>query len=712
MPHSFAPEPGPSLPFTLLRQVDLLCDNFERAWQDGTPRSIQDFLDTADPLLLPTLREELLKLEVDYRSQRGDHPRAEEYLGLFPECAGSVPAWLQQALATADAPTTGSDLVAQSSTVDHSPAVETPSVASEAPAAPLPAVLGEYELLGPLGAGGMGEVYRARHRRLGKLVALKVLRETRLASAEALARFRREMAAVGQLDHPHLVEAYDAGEQDGIVYLVLKLIDGVDLHRLVQERGPLPVAEACDLVRQAALGLQHLHERSLVHRDIKPSNLMRTPSGTVKVIDLGLARWECTAAADQLTPHNTGMGTPDYVAPEQITGPSGVDIRADLYSLGATLFCLLIGKPPFCHREDVLAKLHAHASETPADVRSLRPEVPDAVAALVARLLEKGPEQRFAAPQELADALAPFTRGAAAPSTLPEAPARRPEQRLPTAQQPADTLPARPRRRRRKLLIVAAGLLLAPLAVWAALYLMNRAGGPVGDDGWEWELLAALYPRNRAGGPGASSSPDLQDDRLVLRIWSKDGSKKGLRIGVDPGALPARPEDRIRAEVRLNQPAHIYLLGLSAQGEVMPLYPWHRDLPRLDRTLNDPPPEIPPQKELTWPSEGSVKGLELDDSSGLETIVLLARRTPLPADVSLAELVGPQPLPAAPLGHREEFVLRGGDEGQGVDAVRYDLHRGFQKELRDIDEPLEQLLGRLHGEFELLRAVRFAHQGK
>jgi serine/threonine protein kinase len=702
------PDSGPCLSLAAARQVDLLCDDFERAWQAGAPRSIEEYLRSAEPAWAPALCEELLRVELECRFRRGEEPRAEEYLARFPKLAGALPGWVQQApqaaaqLAAAALLSTGQPLAAG----------ETPSAAgAETPAAPLPAVLGEYEVLERLKGGGMGEVYRARHRRLGKLVAIKVLRETRLASAEALARFRREMEAVGQLDHPHLVEAHDAGEQDGIVYLVLKLIDGVDLHRLVQERGPLPVAEACDLVRQAALGLQHLHERGLVHRDIKPSNLMRTPSGTVKVIDLGLARWQCTAAGDQLTPHNTGMGTPDYVAPEQITGPSGVDIRADLYSLGATLFCLLTGKPPFGHHEHVLAKLHAHASEPPADVRSLRPEVPDGVAALVARLLEKRPEQRFATPQELANALAPFTTRAAALSTLPEAPARRPEQRLPTAQQPADMLPSRPRRRR-KLVTVAAGLLLALLAVWPALYLMNRAGGPVGDDGWEWELLDSLYPRNRAGGPGPSSSPALQDDRLVLRIWSKDGSKKGLRIGSDPGALPARPEDQIRAEVRLNQPAHIYLLALSAQGEVTPLYPWHRDVRTLDRTLNDPPPEVPPQKELTWPSEESVQGLVLDEKSGLETIVLLARRTPLSANTSLAELVGPLPLPAAPLGHREEFVLRGGDEGQAADAVRFDLHRGFQKDLRDIDEPLEQLLGRLRGEFELLRAVRFAHQGR
>src|SRR5262249_14395689 len=147
--------------------------------------------------------------------------------------------------------------------------------------------------------------------------ALKVMRQTQLASPDALARFYRETEAVGQLDHPHLVEAHDAGEQGGIVYLVLKLIDGVDLHRLVKEKGPLPVAEACELVRQAALGLQYLHERGLVHRDLKPSNLMRTTAGTVKVLDLGLARLRSEANTDHLTAPNMLMGTPDYLAPEQ-----------------------------------------------------------------------------------------------------------------------------------------------------------------------------------------------------------------------------------------------------------------------------------------------------------------------------------------------------------------------------------------------------------
>src|SRR5205814_1516910 len=161
-------------------------------------------------------------------------PRTEDYATRFPECADGLRGWLEEAAtAASQCPT-----MAPISTVDHAPAAESTTPAGKAPARPLPAVLGEYELHERLGAGGMGE-------------------------------------------------AHDAGEQDGVVYLVLKLIDGVDLHRLVKQQGPLPVAEACELVRQAALGLQYLHERGLVHRDLKPSNLMRTPAGTVKVLDLG-----------------------------------------------------------------------------------------------------------------------------------------------------------------------------------------------------------------------------------------------------------------------------------------------------------------------------------------------------------------------------------------------------------------------------------------
>jgi formylglycine-generating enzyme required for sulfatase activity/serine/threonine protein kinase len=432
--------------FAAADQIDLLCDDFESDWRQGTPQPIEEYLHSADVSLVPVLRAELLQLELECRFRRGEQPRIEDYLRRFPECAGELPGWFEEAAKTASL----FACAAPAATLSRSPAIETPVASTVAPATqPLPPVLGEYELFEKLGAGGMGEVYRARHRRLGKFVALKVMREKRLGSADAVARFRREMEAVGQLDHPNLVEAHDAGEQDGIVYLVLKLIDGVDLHRLVKQQGPLPVAEACELVRQAALGLQYLHERGLVHRDLKPSNLMRTPSGMVKMLDLGLARLRSTTITDHLTGPNRIIGTPDYLAPEQADNAATADIRADLYSLGATLFYLLTGKPPFAHHSELMAKLKAHGMEPPADVRSLRPEVPDDVAALVARLLAKQPEERFATPQELADALTQLD----STQEAPKAPLPAPEPVEPSSPVPPG---------RHKLLTIEAGLTLEP----------------------------------------------------------------------------------------------------------------------------------------------------------------------------------------------------------------------------------------------------------
>ena len=184
----------------------------------------------------------------------------------------------------------------------------------------------------------MGTVYKALHTRLKRLVALKLLPEHRTQNPEALARFQREMEAVGQLDHPHLVRAHDAGEAEGQHYLVMEFLDGIDLAHLVRRTGPFLVADACEAVRQAAMGLQHAHEHGLVHRDVKPSNLMLSTDGMVKVLDLGLARL-CpeTPVEEDVTASGQVMGSADYMAPEQCLDARDVDGRADIYSLGGTL---------------------------------------------------------------------------------------------------------------------------------------------------------------------------------------------------------------------------------------------------------------------------------------------------------------------------------------------------------------------------------------
>jgi serine/threonine protein kinase len=278
-----------------------------------------------------------------------------------------------------------------------------------------PALLGVYQLGEKIGGGGMGAVYRAFHTKLKKWVALKVLRPDRVDDPQVVIRFQREMEAVGRLDHPNIIRATDAGEVGGVHFLVMDLVEGIDLGKLVQQGGPLPVAEACELVRQAALGLQYAHERGLVHRDVKPSNLLLSLRGVLKVLDLGLARLvDHQQTADEVTHSGQIMGTTGYMAPEQWESGHTVDIRADLYSLGCTLYMLLTGSPPFSGPayRSLPQKMSAHLHKAPPRVDEARPGVPRGLADVVAKLLAKGPADRHQTPRELAKALAPFASGA------------------------------------------------------------------------------------------------------------------------------------------------------------------------------------------------------------------------------------------------------------------------------------------------------------
>jgi serine/threonine protein kinase len=272
-------------------------------------------------------------------------------------------------------------------------------------------VLGPYVLQERLGEGGMGTVFKAHHTFLDRPVALKLISEEHLGNAALAERFLQEVRLVAQLDHPHIVRAFDAGRHGPRYYLAMELLQGAPLDRLVRQRGPLPVPWARACVREAALGLQHAAEKGLVHRDIKPANLMLAASGVgppaVKVLDLGLARVQSDAASRGLTRAGTFMGTVDYLAPEQALDPRRVDIRADLYSLGCAFFFLLSGRPPFDGETDAQVLLQHQQQEPPA-IEPLRPDVPPAVAAVLRRMLAKRPEQRFAAPAEVAAALRPY----------------------------------------------------------------------------------------------------------------------------------------------------------------------------------------------------------------------------------------------------------------------------------------------------------------
>jgi serine/threonine protein kinase len=285
-----------------------------------------------------------------------------------------------------------------------------------------------YEIMAELGRGGMALVYKARDLRRRRLVAIKVSDPGLAGDGEIVARFRQEQFLAVRLAHPNLVAACDAGQVEGLPYLVLELVEGHSLARIVRQRGPLPVAEACEVARQAALGLQHLHEQGLVHRDVKPSNLMLTPPGRVKVLDLGLARdLHPSGVAERFTSPGQTLGTPDYMAPEQCVDPHAVDGRADVYGLGCTLYELLAGRPPFAGPGygSAFQKMRAHVEAPVPRIRERRPDVPERLAAALECMLAKDPTGRFVSAAGVAAALQPFAAGAdlagLSPATSPSA---------------------------------------------------------------------------------------------------------------------------------------------------------------------------------------------------------------------------------------------------------------------------------------------------
>lgn len=278
----------------------------------------------------------------------------------------------------------------------------------------LPFDLRDYRLYRKLASGGMGSVYHAVHRNLEKQVAVKLLPPSAEHDARLALRFQQEMKAVGKLDHPNIVRALDAGEFEGRQFLVMEFVTGIDLSDLTEQVKVRP-SDAAEMVRQAALGLEHAHARGLVHRDVKPSNLMLTKTGRIKVLDLGLARFH-DEQVSPLTGHNQILGTPDYMAPEQWEDSRSVDRAVDIYALGATLYCLLTGRAPFDTPEtnSLGKKMLAHRSMAPAPPRSVRgADIPEGLDRLVLRLLAKEPKDRLPSCAAVASSLRPFCDDAA-----------------------------------------------------------------------------------------------------------------------------------------------------------------------------------------------------------------------------------------------------------------------------------------------------------
>jgi eukaryotic-like serine/threonine-protein kinase len=268
-------------------------------------------------------------------------------------------------------------------------------------------VIGKYRVLERIGSGGMSSVYLCEHKYMRRRAAVKVLPTSMAEDPAALERFYLEARAVAALDHPNIVRAYDVDQDDDLHFLVMEYVDGFSLQELIRKDGPLAPARAADFMRQAALGLQHAHDTAgLVHRDIKPGNLIVDKAGTVKILDLGLARFfheeneSITQKYDE-----TVLGTADYLAPEQILDSHSVDIRADIYSLGTTLYYCLAGKAPFAEGT-IPQKLIWHQTRQPKAIRRIRPEVPAALELVLFKMMAKDPNERYQDPKEVVAALA------------------------------------------------------------------------------------------------------------------------------------------------------------------------------------------------------------------------------------------------------------------------------------------------------------------
>jgi serine/threonine protein kinase len=273
---------------------------------------------------------------------------------------------------------------------------------------------GRYQLQAELGHGAMGTVYLARDTHLDRQVAIKVLPPHCTNDPGAVARFRREAKALARLSHPAIVQAYDTGEMGDKHFLVMEYVEGTSLAGVLKDKGRLPPTQAAAYIYQAAGGLEHAHVRGLVHRDLKPSNLLLTCRGEVKILDLGLARFLQDQIEDPgLTRENTGLGTPDYAAPEQFRNAHDVDGRADIYALGCTLYHFVTGRVPF-PGSSLSEKCEGHEHQEPPAVEDLCPEMPGGLALVIRRMMAKRPAERFQTAREVAEALAPYVAGSSA----------------------------------------------------------------------------------------------------------------------------------------------------------------------------------------------------------------------------------------------------------------------------------------------------------
>jgi serine/threonine protein kinase len=661
-----------SLPVDWQRQIDRICNDFERSWQAGTPVPLETLLPSVPEPARPELLRELLRLEQESRLRQGKPIDTGEASRRFlPLGAWVTPILAERGLAAEAVP----------HDTDSGISPPTSSEMPEGTPAGPPEPAG-FDQLTLLGSGGMGTVYRAFDTSLGRQVALKCLRGDRLSS-DTLARFRKEGQALARLQHPHIVQVFGWTEHAGQPILVLEYVPGGSLAERLPRGKPLDPATAVHLVGVLARAVQAAHQVGVVHRDLKPANVLMGPplegnAGTVldgfpRVTDFGLARLEGPPGngkeENQPTVSGVVMGTPGYMAPEQADGRTDdIGPAVDVWALGVILYRCLTGVLPFAG-DTVLETLERIKRAQPAPVRSVVPAVPEALADICRCCLSARPGDRPSA-QELAGMLERFLATGEGPDSTQTHGSRvrqnaggasRVLANAATNSSPASSV--RPPARR--------------LPVWAALAAVLLAAG----------VLTALAMW-RGPKPAAVSSEPLTLT-LDVRVWKKQNTTRGLTLA-DEGALPLRAGDFMRVEATANRLAYLYLIYLDAKGEASPYYPWR------NYDWNDRPGEER-RRHLNEPEDPQKDGSPLiPGPSGIEAVLLLGRDEPLGVEENhrLAALLAGKPQQGKFDPLLGAVWLSGDDDRFAVGADRGRIERDQAAQVLDPVERVRRLVRR------------------
>jgi serine/threonine protein kinase len=523
---------------------------------------------------------------------------------------------------------------------------------------PTPVHIGRYTIDAVLHRSMISSVFRAHAENLQVVIKLP---------CDYAGRTQREIYAQMQFQSPYLVRLIEQGELNGAIYFVLEYVDGFTFHDLVAKFGPLPIGVACKLVQEAARGLAVLHQRSFIHRDVKTANLMLSRTGQVKVIDLGLVL--LPPDQTQFTVDTVAFGTPDFMSPEQWQDAHNVDARTDLYALGMVLYALLQGSAAFGNLPTLPNKMNAHFNEPiPAMQRT---DLPTELWQLILKLLAKDRKDRPASALALAEELEPFAQGINLGNWLENPNA-------PKSGEPGAS---------------ATGVrdIQTPVA--------NALGSP---ERLVCDLVNSIPPTVIP-----MTTPPLQ---AKLDLLFYDETKKRMRSVVEPGVLPVASGATFQIDLRLNRPAHAYLLWIDPQGEVRPVYPWEPNS-AWKLTGNDEPlqgglllPKTADGKYARWPLSGP---------GGVETVVLLAREEPLTKreQGNFSSWVARiPPMPKFPEDHAAAFFA-----SEGSESGKIALDRGFEATVVEDDNPLFQidslLRERFGSRFDLIQAISFTNRG-